>query len=241
MIPKIIWQTYKDPYDQLAPYMYEAMQTWKDNNPEYKHRYMDDAQAAEFIFKEFGQEWHDLFVNLPVGVMRGDLWRYMIVYIYGGVYADLDTLCLEPISVWMRDDAKMIVCPENSVHFCQWTFAAAPRNPIIKSVLDHIKNKLKNPNYNQDHFVHIHTGPDAWTVGINNALNIKVDNLIDDHVLINESENAKLYGFHCYGGESWRIFHFQSVKHIYGSQSWKDGSYVQWIEDDLVKKRKIFT
>lgn len=238
MIPKIIWQTYKDPYDQLSKYMLDAMQTWKDKNPEYEHRYMDDAQAADFVLQEFGQEWYDIFINVPVGVMRGDLWRYMIIYKYGGVYADLDTECWEPISVWMQDDKEMIVCPENEVHYCQWTFAAAPGHPVIKSVLDHIKEGFSNPDYTQQHFVHLYTGPAAWTDGISKALNLRVNNLIDDYLLLNNSENAKLYKFHCYGGEQWRIFHFMSVKHLYGSQVWKDGNYVQWIEDPMVKGKR---
>jgi mannosyltransferase OCH1-like enzyme len=238
MIPKIIWQTYKDPIDQLPDYMHDAMQTWKNLNPNYEHRYMDDKQAEEFVLEYFGQEWLDIFKGLPVGVMRGDLWRYMVVYIHGGVYADLDTECWEPISVWLKEDMEMIVCPENDIHYCQWTFAASPKHPILKSVLDYIKEKLENPDYEQDHFVHIYTGPDAWTHGISRALNFKSDNLIEDSALINESENAKLYKFHCYGGDHWRIFHFLSVKHLYGSQTWKDGNYVQWIEDPLVKGKR---
>ena len=234
-IPKIIWQTYKDPYDSLTPYMHEAMNTWKNLNPEYEHRYMDDKQASEFVLNEYGKEWHDIFVGLPVGVMRGDLWRYMIVYKYGGVYADLDTECLDPVSSWMLDDKQFIVCPETSDHFCQWTFAASPAHPILKSVLDLIKQRLLNPEYGSEHFVHTHTGPAIWTDGINKALDIKVKNLIDDSDLLNMSDNAKLYKFHCYGKEQWRIFHFESVKHIYGSQKWNDGNYVQWIEDPMVR------
>jgi len=234
-IPKIIWQTYKNPYDLLAPYMKDAIQTWKDLNPEYEWKYMDDEEAAEFIKREYGQEWHDIFINLPVGVMRGDLWRYMIVYKYGGVYADLDTECLIPVSTWMLDDKDFIVCPETDHHFCQWTFAASPGHPILKSVLDLIKQRLLNPEYGSEHFVHTHTGPAIWTDGINKALDIKVKNLIDDSDLLNMSDNAKLYKFHCYGKEQWRIFHFESVKHIYGSQKWNDGNYVQWIEDPMVR------
>ena len=234
-IPKIIWQTYKDPYDSLTPYMHEAMNTWKNLNPEYEHRYMDDKQASEFVLNEYGKEWHDIFVGLPVGVMRGDLWRYMIVYKYGGVYADLDTECLIPVSTWMLDDKDFIVCPETDHHFCQWTFAASPGHPILKSVLDLIKQRLLNPEYGSEHFVHTHTGPAIWTDGINKALDIKVKNLIDDSDLLNMSYNAKLYKFHCYGKEQWRIFHFESVKHIYGSQKWNDGNYVQWIEDPMVR------
>jgi mannosyltransferase OCH1-like enzyme len=235
MIPKIIWQTYKDPFDQLQPYMLDAVNTWKTLNPEYEYRYMDDSQAAQFILEEYGQEWHDLFVGLPVGVMRGDLWRYMIIYKYGGVYTDLDTECLNPINTWLNEEYEMIVCPETNLHFCQWTFAASAGNPILESVLDTIKEKLINPTYGSPHFVHTHTGPAVWTEGIMKALDIKVDNLIDDHLLLNSSNNAKLYKFHCYGGENWRVFHFVDVKHIYGSQKWDDGNYIQWIEDPLVK------
>jgi mannosyltransferase OCH1-like enzyme len=235
MIPKVIWQTYKDPFDQLQPYMLDAVNTWKILNPEYEYRYMDDSQAAQFILEEYGQEWHDLFVGLPVGVMRGDLWRYMIIYKYGGIYTDLDTECLNPINTWLNEEYEIIVCPETNLHFCQWTFAASAGNPILKSVLDTIKEKLINPTYGSPHFVHTHTGPAVWTEGIMKALDIKVDNLIDDHLLLNSSNNAKLYKFHCYGGENWRIFHFIDVKHIYGSQKWDDGNYIQWIEDPLVR------
>ncbi len=234
MIPKIIWQTYKDPYDLLPQYQKDAAQTWKDLNPEYEWHYMDDSQAKEFIYSEYGQEWLDIFNNCPVGVMRGDLWRYLVIYAFGGVYADLDTLCLSPIDNWLLNDKEFIVCPETSEHFCQWTFAASAGNPILKSVLYEIKEAFKNPIYGQPHFVHIMTGPAIWTKGILKALDINISNLIDDYLLINSSDNAKLYKFHNYGGEEWRKFHFIDVKHIYGSQNWKDG-YVQWIEDPLVK------
>jgi mannosyltransferase OCH1-like enzyme len=234
-IPKIIWQTYKDPYESLTGYMHDCMQTWRSLNPEYDHRYMDDLQAGEFVLTEYGQEWYNIFINLPVGVMRGDLWRYMVIYKYGGVYTDLDTECLLPISSWMMEDKDFIVCPETNNHFCQLTFDSSAGNPILKSVLDLIKDRLMSPEYGSDHFVHSHTGPAIWTEGVMRMLDIKVTNIIEDHLLLNSCDNAKLYKFHCYGGEQWRIFHFESVKHIYGSQNWNDGSYTQWIQDPLVK------
>ena len=236
MIPKIIWQTYKDPIDTLAPYMTESIQTWKDMNPEYEHRYMDDKQAEEFVLNEYGKHWHEIFVNCPVGVMRGDLWRYLVIYKYGGVYTDLDTHCWKPISTWIKEDKDMIICPENNVHFCQWTFAAAPEHPIIKSVLDRILEAFKNPDYTEPHFVHKLTGPYIWTDGILSALNIndKIDLIYGNGVdVCNSSPKAKEYNLYCYGGDEWRIFHFIAVKHIYGSQEWNDGKYVQWIKQPL--------
>lgn len=237
-IPKIIWQTYKDPIDTLAPYMLEAIQTWKDLNPEYQHRYMDDGEAAKFVLEEYGQEWYDIFMSFPIGVMRGDLWRYMVVYKYGGVYTDLDTLCLKPISSWMIQDKSFIVCPENNIHFCQWTFAAEAGSPILKSVLDLIKEAMIAPDYTQPHFVHALTGPYIWTKGILSALDIndRIDLLYNGGVdICNKSAKAREYGFHCFGGEEWRLFHFMASEHIYGSQKWNDGSYVQWIKQPLTE------
>ena len=239
MIPKIIWQTYKDPYDTLADYMIDAINTWKDLNPDYDYRYMDDDQATEFVKNEYGQEWYDIFINVPVGVMRGDLWRYLITYKYGGIYADLDTLCQVPISNWILEDKDFIVCPENERDFCQWTFAVSAGHPFLKSVLDHIKEGFKNPDYTQQHFVHIYTGPYAWTNGILKALEVRddmnINNIVDDFEIINSLPKAIENKFHLYGGEKWRIFHFYDVIHIYGSQRWKQDSYVRWIEHGLIR------
>jgi hypothetical protein len=238
MIPKIIWQTYKDPIDTLPDYATKALNSWKDFNPDYEHRYMDDIEAGEFVLNEYGQEWYDIFINCPIGVMRGDLWRYLIVYKYGGVYTDLDTICKKPIESWLKDGYDMIVCPENNIHFCQWTFAATPGHPIIKSVLDCIREAFVAPDYTRPHFVHELTGPYVWTKGILSALEIndKIGLVYNNGTEIcNSSPKAKEYNFYCYGGEEWRMFHYIGCKHIYGSQEWNDGGYVQWIKQPLTE------
>jgi len=230
LIPKIIWQTYKHPYDELEQYMKDATKSWIDLNPEYDYRYMSDIDAAIFVKENFGEEWFNIFVNVPLGVMRGDIWRYMIIYKYGGVYTDLDTLCLKPINTWMKDDYDMIICPENDVHLCQWTFAAVPGHPVIKSVLDEIKKGFKNPNYEEEHYVHKLTGPAVWTKGIRNAINIPEYTRLTEMDKVQLSlPKAKEYKLYCYGSEEWLIFHNQAVQHLYGSQNWHKG-YDQWIK-----------
>lgn len=259
MIPKIIWQTYKDKIDDLPDYAVQAMSTWMENNPGWEHRYVDDSEARDFIVSEYGNEYAEIFDNLPVPVMRGDMWRYLVIYKYGGVYADLDTVCLSPIDSWIGEDYSMVVCPENNLHFCQWAFAAEPGHPVMKSVVEAMINRLRNPDYSIKHFVHIHTGPGVWTEGIYNGLGINKDkhncgkdnengvcehhSLILDSIEYNGYMRTKELGFHCYSSiqedeESfygWRIFHNKAIKHIYGSQNWNDGRYTQWIKDELVK------
>jgi hypothetical protein len=227
--------------------MKKTVNTWKDNNPEYEYRYMDDEEAGEFIKLEYGDEVYSFFINAPVGVMRGDMWRYLIIYKYGGVYTDLDTECIKPILTWMIEDKDFIVCPEHQDHFCQWTFAASQGNQIIKTVIDLMIERLKVADYSMKHFVHYLTGPGMWTSGICKHLGIpnsdpygrahyqeNSSGLTIDMADFNISDLAKHNKFYCYSGEDWRIFHHIAVRHLYGSQNWNEG-YVKWIEDPLVK------
>ena len=45
-------------------------------------------------YKNF-PEIKDAYDSLPIRVMKADLWRYCILYKYGGIYADSDTVLLK--------------------------------------------------------------------------------------------------------------------------------------------------
>jgi alpha 1,6-mannosyltransferase len=229
MIPKIIWQTYKVPYNSLPDYALQATQSWKKNNPKWNYKYMNDQEILDFVLNQYGKKWYKIFINCPKGVMRADLWRYMIIYKYGGLYSDLDTVCKVPIDKWLKPEYNMVICPENDLHFCQWTFAAVPKHPIIKKVLEVINEGFNNPNYGNKHFVHALTGPGVWTKGIKLALNIneQLNEKITDSEYFNELEKAKKYKLFCY---EYKMFYCMAVKHLYGSQNWNDGKYEQWIK-----------
>lgn len=239
MIPKKIWQTYKDPYEVLPEYIKDATKTWQNINPEYEYEYMDDEQAREFVKKEYGKKMYKLFDTVPVGVMRGDMWRYLITYSYGGIYTDLDTLCYKPIDVWYKDDKKFIICPENDIHLCQWTFAAEAGHPILESVINLMEERLSNnPDWQRPHFVHYYTGPGVWTAGIINKLNVEYNqNNIRDSLEWNNTKEANELGFYCYGGDDWRVFHLVASQHLYGSQNWSQG-YEQWIQHPLTSQSR---
>jgi mannosyltransferase OCH1-like enzyme len=223
MIPKIIWQTYKDPFYQLPQYAKACAQTWKDLNPEYKYMYMDDEEARSFILHEFGEDWLEIFDSCPVGVMRGDIWRYLVIYTYGGVYADLDTICLKPISEWV-DSKYSVVISEDDIKetYNQLTFASEPNNIIFKTVIDEIKNGFQNPNYNNKNFVDELTGVKVWTKAIK-SINLDV---LKNIYIYPENKNIYLQN-------SEALYFDQSVKHLTASANWKEDGYVQWQKEIL--------
>lgn len=226
MITKIIWQTYKDPFDTLPDYAMKAAASWCSLNPGWEYRYMDDTEAGEFVLREYGSKWFKIFTDCPVGVMRADLWRYLVVHKYGGVYADLDAVCKQPVDTWLNPTWRMIVCPETTVNFCQWAFAAEAEHPLLASVLARIERGFLAPDYSSPHFVHILTGPHVWTRGILQGLGVHPANLIVETAALNASPKAVELGFVCHPDA--RFFHHTVVQHIFGSQKWNDGKYVRW-------------
>lgn len=235
-IPKIIWQTYKTNYNDLPKYAKEASKTWEDMNPEYKLVYMSDEEAKSFILLEYGEKWHDIFISCPVGVMRGDIFRLLAVYKYGGIYTDLDTVCLQPIDSWINNQSKMFIGIESWIEFIQWTFAAEPKNLLIKNVIDKVEKNFENPDYSKPHFVHRMTGPWVWTEGILEILETDSFNLYEDYDKINNSKKAKELGLFIFGGNDEKSFHDKFSKHLYGSHTWSDGNYSQWVKHELTEQ-----
>lgn len=258
MIPKTIWQTYKDDFNSMPIQAQRCAKTWKKNNPGYKYVYMDDQEAADIILKDYGKAWHDLFINVPIGVVRGDIFRYLMIYKYGGVYSDIDTVCQVPISEWIdgpieqRKEYNAVFSVElfkddinKPYRICQWTFAAAPGMEILKNVIEKVKYQLETIDWysvtNINSAVHHVSGPDMFSLAIletmgfasetNNTLSIHPGiNLLKNVEVVNDSQYAKENKIFIYGNRHSGLFNRRAVKHMYGgsSDAWNDGIYVQW-------------
>ena len=91
--PKRIFQTWKNksPPKKMA---YWA-ETWRSNNPDYEYVLWDDADNRRFVAEKF-QWFLPTYDSYDAEIKRADAIRYMYLYTYGGIYADLDFECLKP-------------------------------------------------------------------------------------------------------------------------------------------------
>lgn len=258
VIPKKIWQTYKTNFEDLPEYAMDAAVTWRDRNHDWEYNYMSDNDVLDFVSDHFDGSWVKIFNSCPLGVMKADIWRVMVLYVYGGMYTDLDTICKIPASGWFDpiSDKRIIVNAEHEVHIQQWTFLSEAGHPILAHILENMHKAFNNPDYSNPHFVHAMTGPGIFTKSILDFLqmwelsDVKPDgevylsdpwakenmhklNLIKDVDKINNSDSAQQLGF--YLVPSFRFFHHEVSKHLYGSQNWDDGNYDQWI----IEREKI--
>jgi mannosyltransferase OCH1-like enzyme len=168
MIPKNIFQTHKSKeYILKKTKILNAVITWKKLQPEYNYFFYSDKDCNTFMRDKMGGSIYEAYCRLPLAVMKADLWRYCVIYYYGGIYADTDTICLLKPQFFIND-SLLTVSPEiGTNYFCQWTFSAPKDSPILKSIIDlSVERILTIKEIKGEHIIHYLTGPAVFTDGI---------------------------------------------------------------------------
>jgi len=101
--PKIIFQTWKNktPPKKMAYWS----ETWRQYNPDYEYILWDDQDNRRFVQEEFA--WFlPTYDAYDVEIKRADAIRYMFLYKYGGIYADLDFECMKPFDTLLETYAS---------------------------------------------------------------------------------------------------------------------------------------
>ena len=237
-IPKNIFQTHKSiKYIENNEKLLKATNSWK-RFKNFNYHFYNNEECDAFI-KEHYPEVYEAYNKCPLIVMKADLWRYCIIYKYGGIYADTDTILHEDPSMFIKSK-QLVVVPENNIHFCQWVFAAPPKSPILKSVIDlSVKRLLSMKEIKGEHVIHYSTGPGVFTDGIVVYLLERFKNVPTSKEFVN-SYVKESYARHPYKqmlGNIYKYetnmipdifvfkhdkFHKHKVQHLFSGQ-WKDG------------------
>jgi hypothetical protein len=162
MIPKIIWQTDEKPYDELEPFKKNIIEVWKNLNPGWEHRYVDSQERANYV-KKHNNTLYSLY-KISSGVNQADIWRVLVIYNNGGVYADMDSVAITPLDYCMTKSYKgeeMICTPmgfqakPEEINISN--FAAVKNSKTMRYILEDIISKSekiideKIVEYNDNH------------------------------------------------------------------------------------------
>jgi mannosyltransferase OCH1-like enzyme len=165
-IPKNIFQTHKSiNYIRTKLKIYNATNSWKKYSNEFNYYFFSDKMCDDFIKNNFDENIYKAYSILPMAVMKADLWRYCVIYKYGGIYADTDTICKINPNIFINESLLTIV-PENKTHLCQWVFSAPENSPILKTIIDLSVERILNTPIKGEHIIHFLTGPGVFTEGI---------------------------------------------------------------------------
>ena len=86
-IPKIIHQVWEGVQNHVAHRLQILARTWREQNPDWEYHLWNGEEMDELVEKHF-PEYLSMYRSFPYNVQRWDTIRYMILYVYGGVYTD---------------------------------------------------------------------------------------------------------------------------------------------------------
>jgi mannosyltransferase OCH1-like enzyme len=142
------WHTKK-----LTPSMMKAITQVKTINPEFKYYLFDENDCIEFIKNNFDKDVLDAYNNLIPLAYKADLWRYCILYIYGGIYMDIKFIPVNNFKFINLTD-KEYFCLERPGPWKQYSYGlingliiSKPKNTILLDCINKIVDNVKTKNY----------------------------------------------------------------------------------------------
>lgn len=154
-IPRIVHQTWRD--DNLPPQFARWRATWRSLHPHWEHRFYTDADIRRIV-ADRAPQFLRAFDALTVPVQRVDFFRYLIVHLDGGLYADLDMIAYRS-SDHLLDGRTCVLCVEHELtarrqaslgfrlpyQLANCIFAAAPGHPFMAELLEEIARQATAP------------------------------------------------------------------------------------------------
>tara|TARA_E500000178_G_C17038017_1_gene764594 strand:- start:6266 stop:7186 length:921 start_codon:yes stop_codon:yes gene_type:complete len=148
---KTIYLTHKDNIPDFV------INNWKKLNPDYNIKYYNDNDCKEFIKNNYPKSYLDYFNRLCLyanaGPIKSDFWRCLILYKYGGIYADCDIEPIVPIDDFLEKDVNFLTClagytkPGKTQLNPHFIYVANEKDKILELCIECYKDYLFNADY----------------------------------------------------------------------------------------------
>lgn len=204
-IPKIIHQTYKTAIipDLLA----DGIDRLRAANPEWQYNYYSEKDCHDFIYEYYGWDVLRTYLSLNprYGAARADFFRYLCVYQCGGVYLDIKSGPLRPLSdIIQPADEYLLSRWQNrpgqpfegwGIHpeladvaggeFQNWHIIGSPGHPFLEAVIEKVIRNIGCYDETSDGVGRMAairtTGPIAYTLAIESVRQQHAHRVFDAH------------------------------------------------------------
>ena len=136
MIPKIIHQIWIGPKTPPTKFM----NTWKEKNPEFTYIRWNEEEIKTRLLKLRCKE---KIQEIEEMCGKADILRLEILYEYGGIYIDADSICIEPIDDLLMNTKAFASYEHEEIRkglISNGTIGFPPKHPLIKKALEWIEN-----------------------------------------------------------------------------------------------------
>jgi hypothetical protein len=140
-IPKVLFQTYMDK-SRIPQEVFDNVTQFAK---EYLHVIYDDKESLQMIQDYYTDSVTEIF-HLLQGPHRADLIRYCYLYLFGGIYMDIKTELIKPLSEIFTSNVLYTVLSYGDAHIHQGIIAVKPRHPLFLELIQHMVN-IKIPSH----------------------------------------------------------------------------------------------
>lgn len=136
VIPFLIHQTFKS--SDVPQGMVDAASSWSGLNRDHDYRFHDDAAHVELLRDRFDADVLAAYRKITYGAFKADLWRYCVLHEFGGIYADIDTVCRLPMTELLQAEDRFVVPEAGTVKSAVFNafIAAMPGHPFLAAAIE---------------------------------------------------------------------------------------------------------
>lgn len=160
-IPKVIYKTGIDDFNNVPDSVMEVFRETIQLNPDFKINYFSDEDSRNFIKNNFNNHVMIAYDKLVPGAYKADLFRYCILYKYGGIYSDLTQRIVKPLEEFIDFNKDNLYLVKDINHFnangqgiskgIQISFmASVPGNDIFLKAINKVVENVNRKHYGEN-------------------------------------------------------------------------------------------
>lgn len=150
LIPRVIHQTWFEPVTKESyPNMSRLIESFRQSGWEYE--FYDDDRAAQFISAHFPPQVREAYDSIIPGAFRADLFRYCVLLIRGGVYADMDIMLESNLDFAVESSIGFMTAQDSpgetiGHRSCLWNglMASTPGHVFLAQTIQNVVNNVRN-------------------------------------------------------------------------------------------------
>ncbi len=136
---KTIWMYWDSGLENAPSVVHHSVNSWRKLNPDYDVIVLSDSNMNELV----GFDINNILKTSSVMLGKAgisDLLRLILLYLYGGVWADATTFCLKPLSNWLKSDKDFFSflqpkeCKDRQL--VSWFLYSKKEGELIKKLLE---------------------------------------------------------------------------------------------------------
>jgi mannosyltransferase OCH1-like enzyme len=163
-IPKMIIQIYHS--NDIHPFIHANLMKILEKNSEYDYWLITMDEGEEMIKMNFDDKTYRAYKRLNLLPAKADFIRYVALYLYGGVYLDIDSSIECKLRDFIPASKEFVFFYDFNKNLVQWCFMTAPKNDLILAIIKEMVKRISMGERN----IFLATGPTLFTDVIYNYM-----------------------------------------------------------------------